>query len=192
MAGYSKESKKQNKALEDILRGSTPEKSIFMPVEDVEFAKKQQEKRDKEREKAIEKLDALQEFRMPWFCPKCDRTMGKRLDSKYWRLRGKCSECVIEEETEMRAKGTWDLYEKKIVLHNKISWINDQIISVTEWLEQSQKDRKFYNQNNPDGHTLDEETWKVNKEHMSKMGNEALEKYKSVKVELQEELNKLQ
>ena len=51
MAGYSRESKKQNKALEDILKGKTPDKNIFMPVEDVEFTKQQMEKREKEREK---------------------------------------------------------------------------------------------------------------------------------------------
>ena len=191
MAGYSKEAKKQNKALEDILRGKNPDKNIFIPMEDLEFSKKQQELTDEKREKIIEKLEALKEFRMPWFCPECDRTMGKRLDSKYWRLRGKCSDCVIKEEHKMRANGTWEEYEKKVLLQNKLAWIKDQIVSVTEWLEQSRGDRKFYNQVHPDGHTLDEETWKVNTEHMSKMGNEALTKYNTVKIEIETELNKL-
>ena len=46
MAGYSRENKRQNEALESILRGELPEKRIFIANEDLEF--KKQLKKEKE------------------------------------------------------------------------------------------------------------------------------------------------
>ena len=38
--GYSRENSRQNEALQSILDGRTPEKRIFVPVEDKEFKEK--------------------------------------------------------------------------------------------------------------------------------------------------------
>ena len=46
---YSRESKRQNEALQSILRGELPEKRIFIPVEDLEFKKETRKKREDDR-----------------------------------------------------------------------------------------------------------------------------------------------
>ena len=40
MAGYSRESERQNKALQTILDGGTPEKRIFVSMSDIKKKKK--------------------------------------------------------------------------------------------------------------------------------------------------------
>ena len=92
----SKESIRQNKAMQAILRGETPEKRVVIAVEDKEFKEKMRLEREEERKKSAERFDSLKEFRMPWFCPKCNKTMKKRLDSKFWRIQGVCFDCILE------------------------------------------------------------------------------------------------
>ena len=55
----------------------------------------------------IQNITKLDSAKMPWFCPSCEKIMNHRLDTKYWRLRGKCMSCVIVDETKMRAEGKW-------------------------------------------------------------------------------------
>jgi len=66
----------------------------------------------------IQNITKLDSAKMPWFCPSCEKIMNHRLDTKYWRLRGKCMSCVIVDETKMRAEGKWKEYEQEIVKNN--------------------------------------------------------------------------
>jgi hypothetical protein len=70
------------------------------------------------------KLDTA---KTPWFCPQCNKAMSHRLDTKYWRIRNKCMDCVIKEETEMRRQGTWKAYEEERIKSNYIAFIKDKI-----------------------------------------------------------------
>ena len=74
--GYSKEAERQNKALENILRGGTPEKRVMVGYN----ADKGEDKNGKTIESHLTKI--MQEARMPWFCPECDKVMKHRLDDK--------------------------------------------------------------------------------------------------------------
>ena len=72
----SREEVRQNKAMQSILRGDTPEKRVMVGY-------------DKKEEKQVgDKIDpiseVMKEARMPWFCPKCKKVMKKRLDNKIW------------------------------------------------------------------------------------------------------------
>lgn len=76
----------------------------------------------------ITKLDTA---KTPWFCPVCDKAMSHRLDTKYWTIRGKCMDCVIKDETEMRRNGTWKQYEQEKVKANYIAYLKDKIQELT-------------------------------------------------------------
>jgi hypothetical protein len=53
--------------------------------------------------------------------------MNHRFDIKFWGLRGKCMDCVIKEETEMRRLGTWKEYEERKIKENYIAALKDRI-----------------------------------------------------------------
>jgi hypothetical protein len=72
-------------------------------------------------------ISNLEGAKTPWFCPECQNTMSHRLDTKFWRLRGKCMECVVKEETEMRRLGKWKEYEEQKVRENFVSSLKDKI-----------------------------------------------------------------
>ena len=66
----SREEVRQNKAMQSILRGETPEKRVM-----VGFDTKKELKGDQ-----IDRLsDIMIEARVPWFCPKCKSVMKRRL-----------------------------------------------------------------------------------------------------------------
>jgi ribosomal protein L37AE/L43A len=94
MAGYSKENERQNKALKSILKGQTPEERVMVGYE----GKKDNTPGDK-----IDRLsEIMKEARMPWFCPKCDKVMKKRLDNKMWMYYGHCFDCQVDDENHRR------------------------------------------------------------------------------------------
>ncbi len=57
------------KARQDILSGKTPDKRIFVHMEDLEEKKKREEEIKEERERKNDRMDALKEAKTPWFCP---------------------------------------------------------------------------------------------------------------------------
>lgn len=72
-------------------------------------------------------ISKLQSARTPLFCPVCEKTMGHWLDTKFWRLRGKCQDCVLKEEAELRLTGKWEQYQLVGELKNQISFLEDKI-----------------------------------------------------------------
>lgn len=90
----------------------------------------------------VSKLDAVREFlNMPLICPECGRRMKKRLDKKFWRLRRKCFDCIIEEDTQRMIDGTFKEYEKQIITQNVVSWIKDMEISIAEYIKDANSER---------------------------------------------------
>lgn len=69
----------------------------------------------------------LQDARMPWWCPKCKRTMNHRFDRKFYYLRGHCFNCNVEFEGAMRINGTWDEFERRLLRENEKSILRDKI-----------------------------------------------------------------
>ena len=81
-----------------------------------------------------EPFSFYQDAKRPWFCPKCDKVMNSQVDDKMWLLRGKCFDCVIKEETQMRIDGTWEAYEQEKILSNQISYMKDRINEMEGWI----------------------------------------------------------
>ena len=180
--GYSRDIERQNQALQTILDGGTPEKRIYIAKEDLDYKKSIQEKKEKERERINEKFEATKEARMPWFCPKCDKVMKKRLDDKMWFLHDHCFNCQLKVEHKMRMDGTYDEWKEQKEIANKIAWIRDQKIMIKEFKEQ--ENPEFYQQFRPDGYSVDKEKWNIDKDNLIKQADEALEfletKYKEL------------
>lgn len=79
-----------------------------------------------------EAYSTFQDVRRPWFCPKCGSIMNKQVDDRMWILRGKCFECVIKDETQMRIDGTWKSYEQEKMLSNQIAYLKDRIMELKD------------------------------------------------------------
>ena len=164
MAGYSKESERQNKALRAIMRGETPEKRVMVGYD--------KEKSESSGDKIDRLSDIMKEARMPWFCPECDKTMKKRLDNKFWRLFGHCFDCQVKLEHKLRLEGKYDEWEHNKIKENKLAWIKDQKQSIIEYKKLNSPE--IYNQVNPDGHSIEKEKWNVNFKKIIKQADEAL------------------
>jgi hypothetical protein len=60
-------------------------------------------------------------------CSCCGREIrwGTRQDRKMFHKTGKCFDCLVEEETQLRIKGQYKLYEAKKMIENELSYLND-------------------------------------------------------------------
>ena len=181
MSGY-RERVRQNKAMQSILRGETPEKRIFVPQEDLEFKKKLQKEKEIEQKRIEEKLEATKEARMPWFCPECKKVLKRQLDEKMWYLYQHCFDCQIKVENKMRIDGTYNEWEQEKVKQNKLSWIRDEIEKLKEF--KKQEIPTFYNQVAADGYTVDKENWEGNFKQLKKQADEALKHLQKVEDSL--------
>ena len=164
--GYSKETERQNQALNDILSGNETEKRVM-----VGYKSKEKEKGD-----IIPKMtEIMQDVRMPLFCKECNKVMKKRLDDKMWRLYGHCFDCQIKIENKLRIEGKYEEWEKEKIKQNKIAFIKDQIQTIEEWKDM--KAPEWYNQVGVNYPEMEKEKWSVDTTHIKLMAEEALEEY---------------
>jgi len=91
-----------------------------------------------EKKRMEEKTDFMKTVRMPWFCPKCEGLMNKRLDEKMWRLHGTCFDCVVVKETQMRIDGTYEEYAYDKTEKNRLDYFKD----VKQLLEENLRNLK--------------------------------------------------
>ena len=180
------------KAREAILKGETPEKRIFVHMEDLEEKKKREEEVRAERDKQSERMDVLKEAKTPWFCPECNKVMKSHLDDKMYRLHNHCFDCQVKFENKLRIEGKYEEWEEKKVLNNQLSYIKDQIQSVEDWKEEASKPLEVFDQVGVQGIELQTEKWSQNTEKVEEMSNEALEELNKMKSEVEEKLNSLE
>jgi len=174
--GYSRETERQNKALNDLLSGKTPEKRVMVGYEG---------KKDESGSKISKLSEIMAKARMPMFCPNCDKVMKKKLDNKMWRLFNHCFDCQVKFEHKLRLEGKYEEWEKGRINNNKIGFIKDQIQAIEEWKDM--KAPEFYNNVGVNEPMLEKEKWDIDMEKVTKEANEALEKYKEVLEQLENE-----
>lgn len=60
-------------------------------------------------------------------CSACNREIrwGTKQDRKMYYKTKKCFDCLIEEETQLRIKGQYKLYEVRKMIENELSYLND-------------------------------------------------------------------
>ena len=175
----SKESVRQNKAMQQILRGETPEKRVI-----VGYDKKQ---KSNHGDKIDRLSDIMKEARMPWFCPECDKTMKKKLDNKFWRMMGHCFDCQVKIENKLRVEGKWEEYEKKKILENKKAYLKDLKQSIDEF-EASGGKTTFFNEVGVTEKGVEKEEWSMGQENFDQLVDEAREHIERLEMELENEI----
>ena len=85
---------------------------------------------------SVTKLDSA---KTPYWCPRCTKPLNHRFDVKFWRIHGHCMDCVIKDETEMRRQGTWEEYERKVMLRNYIAEVEDKIQELQSYYNEVSK-----------------------------------------------------
>lgn len=55
----------------------------------------------------------------------CEIRWGTRLDRKMFYKTTKCFDCLVEEETMLRIRGQYKLYETKKLIENELSYLKD-------------------------------------------------------------------
>ena len=179
------------KARQDILKGGTAEKRIFVHMEDLEEKKKREDAVKADRERVNERMDALKDAKTPWFCPECDKVMKSRLDDKMYRLHNQCFDCQVRFENKLRIEGKYDEWEQKKVLNNQLSYIKDQIESIEDWKDEASKPLEVFDQVGIQDVELQTEKWSQNIDQVEKLSKEALEDLNKIKEDVEEKLNSL-
>ena len=172
-----KERERQLKYLDSVIKGETPEKRVMVGYES---------KTDKKNGDQIDELsEIMKEARMPWFCPECKKTMKKRLDDKMWRIYGHCFDCQVEAENKMRIEGTYEEWASGKVKNNTKAYLSDLEEDIKRF--RNQKSPEFFNQNRPDGYSVDKEKWNISKkdkEVINKLADDALKDIEKMKENL--------
>ena len=173
MAGRSKEAERQNVALKNILDGKPTEKRSMVGYQG------EQEKNlgGKTRESELSKI--MQSVRMPLFCPKCKKTMKKKLDDKFWRLFEHCWDCQIDFEHKLRLEGKYDEWATERAKKNQRGWIEDMIQSIEQWRTERPVDQ-IYNVGVKDPEVKIEKA-QVNEKALNKLADDAIKDLKKMK-----------
>ena len=173
MAGRSKEAERQNVALKNILDGKPAEKRSMVGYQG------EQEKNlgGKTRESELSKI--MQSVRMPLFCPKCKKTMKKKLDDKFWRLFEHCWDCQIDFEHKLRLEGKYDEWATERAKNNQKGWIEDMIQSIEQWRTERPVDQ-IYNVGIKDPEVKIEKA-QVNEKALNRLADDAIKDLKKMK-----------
>jgi len=166
MAGYSKEAERQNKALKDLMTTGKTEKEYVQ----VGYEGKQENLGGKTRKSDL--TDVMASARMPWFCPKCEKAMKKKLDDKFWRIKGHCFDCQIEIENKLKVEGKFDHYANSKMLENQKSQLKDLEQSLDDY-EKTGGKKEWFNQVGIDNPELEAEKWEVREQQFEKTIQEA-------------------
>ena len=191
LSSNHRERARQIENIKRVARGDKVEKKIYVQMEDLDEKKKREEKIKDEREKSLSRSDALAGDLTPWLCQSCSKTMKSHLDDKMYRLYNHCFDCQVKFEAKLRAKGTFENWERQKVLNNKLSWIDDMILSVENWKEEASKPYEIQESVGVQELELEKEKWSQNTEQVEKMAAEALEEYDKMKQETQQELESI-
>ena len=184
MANYSKESERQNKALKDLMSGKEHEKDYVQ----VGYEGKQENLGGKTRESELSEV--MQKARMPWFCPKCQKAMKKKLDNKFWRMVGHCFDCQVDIENKLKVKGKFDDYANTKMLENQKAQLRDLEQSLDDF-EKTGGKKEWFNQvgvNNPE---LEKEKWEMGEEQFNQIVDEAKEYITKLEEAIDEESKEL-
>ena len=163
MAGYSKEAERQNKALGNLLKGQEVEKRTIVGYEG-----KQKEKGDIKSELT----DIMSEVRVPLFCPKCKKTMKKKLDNKFWRLMGHCFDCQIDYENQLKIEGKFNDWAQSKMLENQKAQLKDLEQSIDDF-EKTGGKKEWFNNVGVNTPMLESDKWEMGEKEFEKTISEA-------------------
>jgi len=75
----------------------------------------------------ITRFDELKKvINLPIACPSCNKAMkNNTLNKKMWPIHGKCFNCVIDHETELKRTGQFEEYAKSLISGGVKQYIKD-------------------------------------------------------------------
>ena len=90
-----------------------------------------------EREEAekLERRAMFDSFRIPTFCPRCEKFMRNKFDTKFYFRTGHCFSCQQDFEHKLRIAGIYPLWERIKIFENEISILREHKEKFTEVLE---------------------------------------------------------
>jgi len=171
MANYSKEAKRQNEVLKDLISGKQHEKSYTQ----VGY----EGKKEKQGDIKSELTDIMAEARVPLFCPKCKTTMKKKLDDKFWYLYKHCFDCQIDFENKLRLEGKYNEWALQKTKNNQKAWVDDMIQGIEQWRHERPVDQ-VYDVGIKDPEVKIEKA-KVNEEALNKLADDAIKDLKKMR-----------
>ena len=124
----------------------------------------------------ITKFDSLKKLVvLPLTCPKCGHPMKiTELNKKMYSLHTKCFDCVVKEETALKAVGEYAAYEAEMLKLNRDSQVEHLEKALNAWLEDSEE---FITEQG------DIEDWQQSsKTEMYNQAKEVLEKVKNAPI----------
>mgnify|MGYP000029414416 CR=1 FL=1 len=126
----------------------------------------------------VTRLDSAKEsYLTPLFCPSCSKIMKKKNDPTFYSIHGKCFDCVVVMEHELRKEGKWEDYQKRI----KNDQIDNMIIEFKSFIEEKryETNKGFATENG------DIENWvgSIDQERVDKHLKEGIEYLQSLKQE---------
>jgi hypothetical protein len=84
----------------------------------------------------VTKLDEIKKLIvLPLSCPNCGGLMKiDQYNKKMWAIHGKCFDCVIKMESEIKRQGKWAEYESNIMNRNKNAELDDLEQALEQWV----------------------------------------------------------
>lgn len=121
----------------------------------------------------VTKFDKLKQlFTFPLTCPECSNPMRDyELNRKMYNIHGKCFDCIVKIETQLKIEGKWDEYEKEMMNKNKNAMVDDFETSIEEFYKK-QSESYFTEQGDVEswsGGKINEEEIKNVKEYIKKL-----------------------
>ena len=88
----------------------------------------------------ITKLDEIKRLViLPFACPNCRQAMKvDEYNKKMWSIHGKCFDCVVKMETEIKRQGKWDEYCSSIMNNSKNAELNYLEQALEDWVDESE------------------------------------------------------
>ena len=84
---------------------------------------------------SITKYSAIRkEVSLPLFCPSCNTIMNHHLDEKFWKIRGKCFDCVIKEDTKLMAEGAFEDYSDIKIKENILTYLGQTEAEILDYI----------------------------------------------------------
>lgn len=117
-------------------------------------------------------------------CPSCNKDIDPSyLNKRMMAIRGMCFDCVQEYEQKLKDEGKYEAYEKKTMLENELSFLNDTKTKLVESKEHIINNPQFLNE---DGSL---EQWNIpNKDELMKDLEKDLEELETRLKEVEENL----
>ena len=147
---------KNKKALESILSGKEIEKGIQVGYtgtpkstkpsgEDKEIGDVWTEngKTWEKTKTGVHRKSVLQSARIPMFCPKCEKVMKGKKDTKAFYSNGTCLNCLVDYHEALRKEGRLDELMFKKRIQNAQSWLSEQYEQLNEYMSKENYNPEF-------------------------------------------------